>query len=148
VGPGSLFTSVLPNLLVPDLRIAFQESRALRLYISNVATQHGETDHYSVQNHLQVLEEHIGGAPFDFVVANDNLTDHLPPRWHSEPVRVDPDATLGSARTQLIVADVVDEANRYRHDPSKLADTVLTLYHEKAEAVPRSDTPLRVLGGR
>ncbi len=148
VGPGSLFTSVLPNLLVPDLRIAFQESRALRVYVSNVATQHGETDHYSVQNHLQVLEDHVGGAPFDFVVANDNLTDHLPPRWQSEPVRIDPAATLGSNRTRLIVADVVDETNRYRHDPGKLADTVLTLYHEEVEAAPRSDTPLRILVGR
>ncbi|MCZ6707975.1 MAG: YvcK family protein [Chloroflexi bacterium] len=146
VGPGSLFTSVLPNLLVPDLRIAFQESRAMKAYVSNVATQHGETDHYSVQDHLQALEAHIGGAPFDFVLANDNLIDQLPPRWQSEPVRVDP-AGASRAGARIVSADVVDVANRYRHDPRKLADTLLTLYDEQGEAAPRADEGIRLVAG-
>ena len=90
-------------------------SRSRTPYASTSATsrpQHGETDHYSVQDHLQVLEEHVGGAPFDFVVANGNLTDHLPPRWHSEPVRVDPDAPLG------VRADATDRGGRRRRGES------------------------------
>ncbi len=146
VGPGSLFTSVLPNLLVPDLRIAFQESTAMKIYVSNVATQHGETDHFSVQDHLVAIEYHVGGSPFHFVVANDNMIEHLPERWHSEVVRVTPGAVLPKG-CRLVTADVVDLANRYRHDPGKLADVLLTLYHEKGEAAPRSEEPIRLFAG-
>lgn len=134
VGPGSLYTSVLPNLLVPDLRIAFQESEAMRIFVSNVATQQGETDKYSVQDHVASIEAHLGGAPFEFIVANNNIGARLPERWHSEPVRTG-EATVGG---QLISADVVDEGNRYRHDAMKLADAILTIYHERGEAAPRS----------
>ena len=143
VGPGSLYTSVIPNLLVPDLRIAFQESPAMRIFVSNVATQHGETDHYSVQDHVASIERHLGGAPFDFTVANSNLTDRLPERWQSEPVRVG-DGAIGG---QVVSADVVDERNRYRHDPQKLADAILTIYHERGEAAPRLDDTERLLSG-
>ena len=136
VGPGSLYTSVLPNLLVPDLRIAFLESHAMKIYVSNVATQRGETDHFSVQDHIGAIEEHMGGSPFQFVIANANVSGHLPRGWHSEPVRVESDALLGSGR--IVMADVVDVTNRYRHDPQKLADAILTIYHERGEAAPRS----------
>lgn len=132
VGPGSLYTSVLPNLVVPDLRIAFQESSALKMYVSNVATQRGETDHYSVQDHIASIADHIGGMPFDYVVANSNASARLPLRWRSEPVRVDPAASFGGAA--LIEADVVDSGNRYRHDSAKLAAAILTTYHEREEA--------------
>ena len=139
VGPGSLYTSVLPNLIVPDLRIAFQESSALKMYVSNVATQRGETDHYSVQDHIGSISDHIGGMPFDYVIANNNASARLPRRWRSEPVRVDPGASFESAA--LIEADVVDSGNRYRHDSGKLAAAILTTYHEREEAGVR---PLRV----
>ena len=133
VGPGSLYTSVLPNLLVPGLGIAFQESDAMRIFVSNVATQSGETDQYSVQDHVASIEAHMGGSPFDFIVANSNLTERLPERWKSEPVRGG-EARVGGV---VITADVVDEGNRYRHDSAKLADAILTIYHERGEAAPR-----------
>lgn len=147
VGPGSLFTSVLPNLLVPDLRLAFQESRAMKIYVSNVATQHGETDHYSVQDHVDSLDMHIGGSPFDFVVANSNLTDHLPKRWQSEPVRLDRASDGGGFAGQIVESDVIDVKNRYRHDPEKLADVIFTLYHEQGEAAPRAAATEQILAG-
>ncbi|MEE9276952.1 MAG: gluconeogenesis factor YvcK family protein [Dehalococcoidia bacterium] len=147
VGPGSLFTSVLPNLMVPELRLAFQESRAMKIYVSNVATQHGETDHYSVQDHIRTIEQHIGGSPFDFIVANSNVSERLPKRWYSEPVRIDADATDAPTAGRIVAADVIDLKNRYRHDPRKLADTILTLYHEQGEAAPRLSEALEVLSG-
>ena len=134
VGPGSLYTSVLPNLLVPELRVAFLESQAMRIFVSNVATQHGETDSYSVQNHVESIERHLGGAPFDFTIANNNIAERLPERWHSDPVAVG-EGHIGGI---IISADVVDEGNRYRHDPNKLADAILTIYHERGEAAPRT----------
>lgn len=132
VGPGSLYTSVLPNLLVPDLRVAFQESQAMKIYVSNVATQHGETDHYSVQDHVRTITEHIGGAPFDYVLANSNASTRLPLRWHSEPVRIDDKVDLDGPA--IIEADIIDTGNRYRHDAAKLAAAILTTYHEQGEA--------------
>lgn len=147
VGPGSLYTSVLPNLLVPELRIAFQESSAMKIYVSNVATQAGETDNYSVADHVRTIAEHIGGVPFDCVVANNNASARLPRTWHSEPVRHDP----GSAGTpelddvQLIHADIVDTGNRYRHDSAKLADVILNTYHDLGEANPRARRPGRAV---
>ena len=144
VGPGSLYSSVLPNLLVPDLRLAFQESRAMKIYVSNVATQHGETDHFTVQDHAAAIESHIGGAPFQFTVANSNLTAHLPQRWQSEPVRLDSESRPQPVGGQIVQADVVDESNRYRHDPGKLADVVFTLYHEHGEAAPAAGSSERI----
>ena len=132
VGPGSLFTSVLPNLLVPELRIAFQEASAMKLYVSNVATQHGETDHFTVQDHVRVIAEHIGGLPFDAVIANSNTSARLPRGWKSQPVHVQDDS--GGDSLRIIEADVVDAGNRYRHDSAKLADAILTAYHEGREA--------------
>ena len=139
VGPGSLYTSVLPNLLVPELRIAFQESSAMKVYVSNVATQPGETDHYSVQDHVSTIAEHIGGVPFDCVVANNNASARLPRNWRSEPVRHDPAAARAAdlESVHLIQADIVDTGNRYRHDSAKLADAILTAYHELGEASVR-----------
>ena len=145
VGPGSLFTSVMPNLLVPHLRIAFLESRAMRIYIANVATQQGETDHYTMQDHATVIEDHLGGSPFNFLIANTNISDRLPERWHSEPVRIADRPGRTPASGQIIGADVIDVSNRYRHDPQKLADVILTLYHEQGEAAPRVAESSRML---
>ncbi len=146
VGPGSLFTSVLPNLLVPDLRLAFQESDAMKLYVSNVATQHGETDHFSVQDHVRAIAEHIGGLPFDAVVANSNSRTRLPRGWRSEPVRIarDGEASRLPDSLRMIEADIVDTGNRYRHDSAKLADAIMTAYHEGREAGVRPRRPQRV----
>ena len=137
VGPGSLFTSVMPNLLVPDIRIACHESRGMKIYVSNVATQHGETDHFTVEDHVRAIEEHVGGAPFDFIVANSNVATRLPARWQSEPVRLAADPAQALSNGRLVATDVVDVKNRYRHDPEKLAAVILTLYHEQGEAAPR-----------
>ncbi len=145
VGPGSLYTSVLPNLLVPDLRIAFQESAAMKLYVSNVATQHGETDHFTVQDHVRVIADHIGGLPFDAVVANNNSNAKLPRNWKSEPVRVKRNSAENDTDSvRIIEADLVDTGNRYRHDSAKLADAIMTAYHEGREAGVRPRRPQRI----
>jgi uncharacterized cofD-like protein len=128
-GPGSLMTSVLPNLLVEGIRRAIDVSPALKVYVCNVATQHGETDAFSVSDHYAALREHLKGAhPFDFVLANSNTEAVLPVEWHSEPVRIDR-MELDGAR--VVKADVVAEENRYRHDSKKLADSLIRLYYER-----------------
>lgn len=146
VGPGSLYTSVLPNLLVPQLRIAFQESQAMKIYVSNVATQPGETDDFSVQDHVRTIAEHIGGTPFDLVLANSNASARLPRRWRSEPVQLDAGEELDGAA--IIEADIVDTGNRYRHDSEKLAAAILTAYHEQGEAGLRPRRAQRLVAAK
>jgi uncharacterized cofD-like protein len=125
VGPGSLLTSVLPNLLVDGIRQALAITQATKLYVCNVATQHGETDGFSVSDHFETLCRHVGDGLFDFVLANDNVRGPLPEAWHSVPVLVD-SPTVDGAR--VITADVVSEKNRYHHDSEKLATAIMRLY--------------------
>lgn len=128
-GPGSLLTSVLPNMMVEGIRRAMEVSPALKVYVCNVATQHGETDAFKVSDHLNTLTAHLkGSTPFDFVLANSNTDAELPEAWHSETVKIDASAANS---TRVIRADVVDTEHRYRHDSKKLADALVRLYYER-----------------
>ncbi|HZP58646.1 MAG TPA: gluconeogenesis factor YvcK family protein [Dehalococcoidia bacterium] len=138
-GPGSLMTSVLPNLLVEGIRRAIEVSPALKIYVCNVATQHGETDAFGVSDHYRTLKDHLKGASlFDFVLANSNTNAVLPEAWQSEPVRVDA-TRLNGAR--VVNADVVDEDLRYRHDAKKLADALIRLYYERNQIAEPEPAP-------
>jgi len=123
-GPGSLYTSVLPNLLVPDVARAVAASRALKVYVCNVATQRGETEGYSVGDHAAALEAHVGKGLFPMVLANDNLDVDLdaPPGVELVPVDFPPDTGY-----RVISADLVDPAHPWRHDSDKLARALLRL---------------------
>ena len=78
LGPGSLFTSLLPNLLVPDLAEALRSSRALKIYVCNVATQPGETDGFTCLDHVRTLEKHVGAGLFDLIICNNHYEGKLP----------------------------------------------------------------------
>ncbi|MEX1254803.1 MAG: gluconeogenesis factor YvcK family protein [Dehalococcoidia bacterium] len=134
VGPGSLFTSVLPNLLVEGIRRAIEMSTAVKVYVCNVATQHGETDAFSVSDHYEALYEHIRAHFFHYVVANNNISrDGLPEAWRSEPVRIDRQRVDGAT---VFAADVISEENRYHHDSKKLAAALIRLYFQRREFEP------------
>ena len=133
VGPGSLLTSVLPNLLVDGIRQALAISQATKVYVCNVATQHGETDDFSVSDHFETLVRHVGPSLFDYVLANDNVAGPLPDAWQSKPVVVDATIVDGA---RVVAADVVAEKNRYHHDSEKLAAAILRLYAGRREAEP------------
>jgi uncharacterized cofD-like protein len=125
VGPGSLYTSLLPNLLVQDLLGAINASRALKVYVCNIATQAGETDVYSCYDHVHALEEHIGSRFFDIVLCNDNYDGQL--SAESQWVRAD-EKTLEDPRVHC--ADLIDTSYPWRHDPSKLARTLIEILDE------------------
>ena len=123
MGPGSLYTSILPNLLVPDLSEALRHARAIKVYICNLATQPGETDNYSVADHVATLLDHIPTECLDMALANDNLS--IPPdRGGGSTVYVQP---LPPPRLKLVTADLVDESRPWRHDSAKLAQAVINL---------------------
>lgn len=133
VGPGSLLTSVLPNLLVDGIRQALAISQACKVYVCNVATQHGETDDFSVSDHFDTLVKHVGPGLFDYVLANDNVVGPFPESWQSKPVAVDSPAVDGA---RVITADVVAERYRFHHDSEKLAAAIMRLYSGRNQIEP------------
>lgn len=124
-GPGSLYTSVLPNLLVPGIASALRASPAMKVYISNIATEEGETDHFNLDDHLRALEEHVGQGMFSYVLANDNLKIQFPRHMNVEVV---PPETGEPERYHFFTADLVDLEIPWQHDPKKLADELMSLY--------------------
>jgi uncharacterized cofD-like protein len=126
MGPGSLFTSILPNLLVADLAEALQHTRAKKIYICNLAIQPGETDNYSVADHVSAILQHVPTGCIDIVLANDNLA--IPPdRGGGNTIYVLPTAP---EQIKMITADLVDEARPWRHDSDKLARAIIGLLTE------------------
>jgi uncharacterized cofD-like protein len=126
IGPGSLFTSILPNLLVPDIAAAIQSSRALKIYVCNVATQPGDTEGYSCEDHVKVLNEHVGGTFIDIVVVNNQYEGQLP--TGVEWVKTVPETESEYPNYR---ADLVDVVQPWRHDSSKLARVIIDLYQER-----------------
>ena len=125
IGPGSLYTSVLPNLLVKGVAEAIRSSPAPKIYVCNVATQRGETDNYTLEDHLAALERHVDGPIMDYVVANNHFID-MPAKWRVWNVPVDGEALSGRG-FKLIQADLINEGFPTRHDPRKLASTLMQL---------------------
>ena len=124
IGPGSLYTSIIPNLLVSGIAAALRDTAATKIYVCNVATQRGETEGYSVADHVEALCEHTFPNIVDHVVANDNPVE-LGPRFMGEPV-ANYDAPLRHATVEL--ADLADSTHPVRHDSDKLARVVVDLY--------------------
>jgi uncharacterized cofD-like protein len=123
-GPGSLFTSVLPNLLVADIRRAVAASTALRLYVCNVAMQPGETDGFDLGQHMSSLQSHVGRELFTHVLANDNLNQSQDqPQVQMVSLRYPPDAGY-----QVASANVVDPTAPWRHDPGRLSAQIIEWY--------------------
>jgi uncharacterized cofD-like protein len=158
-GPGSLYTSVIPNLLVAEIAAAIWASTAPKIYICNVATQPGETDGYTLDDHAQAIEAHVqpdhlpgsgednfgrnGDSPnfksrssylFNFILANSNLSHPIPESMKLQPVLPIPPRDAGY---QVIQADVVDQEHPWRHDSVKLANELMNWYkkvkHQVAE---------------
>ncbi|MDQ6906640.1 MAG: YvcK family protein [Chloroflexota bacterium] len=131
-GPGSLYTSVVPPLLVGDIKQAIKNNpTALKVYVCNVATQPGETDHFDALAHVRALQEQIGKRVFDYVLVNTNFEskDKIKPEWRVDAVdaaRLQEEAR--SLGVKIIEADVVSVANPLRHDPEKLAMALMQLY--------------------
>lgn len=128
LGPGSLFTSILPVLLVNDLRKALQRSPALCVYVCNVATEPGETDRFGVEAHLEALREHIGTAGVDVVLANNNTqpANNFAPEWQGR-TQIVPLDTQALTIWPIVSADIINPANPLRHDAHKLARELMRL---------------------
>jgi len=144
LGPGSLYTSILPNLLVEEIRAAIGASSALKVYVCNVATQPGETDGYDVRDHVHALEEHLGAGFCDCVLANGQFEVALP----NAASQLVPLGQGELPECRLILGDLVDRQRPWRHDADKLAQTLLSLGQEHRTQTQRvnPDAPGESIG--
>lgn len=130
VGPGSLYTSVLANLLVPGVVEALRTSTARKIYVCNVMTQPGETDNFSAADHLQALTQHVGAGLFDTILINNNLKIPAPllAKYTVEgAIPVQPDVKrLQAMGVRVVAADLLSQVELVRHDPHKLACAIFS----------------------
>jgi uncharacterized cofD-like protein len=148
VGPGSLFTSLLPALMVPGVREAVAASPALVVFACNVATQPGETGGFDLADHLDALARHDAAFLPDIVLANNRFDAPAPAGWAGEPVRLrwPPAGEAGQSTypiPRLVLDDVVDPANAHHHDPARLAAAILAVWdreggHRRRPGVARA----------
>jgi len=130
LGPGSLYTSLLPPMLVPGMREALADTHAARLFVCNVATQLGETEGYPVSAHLAALAAHGLSTMIDVVLVNNNTHARHLPDDPASPVAIDVEPNR--AWPPLMVSrDVADDQNAHRHDSRKLTAAILELYDER-----------------
>jgi uncharacterized cofD-like protein len=141
LGPGSLYTSLLPSLLLPEIRDAVRGSSALRVYVANVATQDGETTGLDLAGHVEALLAHTAPDLVDIVIANNHPGDSRTLRPPSEPVRLTWPPAVDRPPT-LVLDDVVDPGAAQRHDPGRLA-TVLMRIQEREGAARRRSSAAR-----
>lgn len=134
IGPGSLFTSILPNLLVPEIAAAVSASRAYKFYVCNVATQPGETDHFDCLDHVRAIENHLGGRIFDLVICNNRVSEQMPEKVE----QVLPNEKLAEMYP-LYCADLLDEVQPWRHDSRKLARVIMDLFYDRTGPVFQRD---------
>jgi len=131
LGPGSLFTSVLPNLLVRGIADALRRATAPVVYVTNVMTQPGETDGYRASDHVRALIEHAGPGLVDIALVNTQMPQNevLLQRYRKEgAVPVEPDLDrIRAMGIEAVGVDLVSETDLLRHDPARLAEAVLAL---------------------
>jgi uncharacterized cofD-like protein len=126
LGPGSLYTSVLPNLMVEGVIEAIRWSRGVVVYVCNVATQPGETDHFTAKDHIRAIIDCLGAGVLSYAIVNNNRAslDAIKPDWNVEAVLNDGLGKLEREVT-ILARDVVNDTNPLRHDPEKLAAVLL-----------------------
>jgi len=130
VGPGSLYTSIIPTLLVPKLAQAVKESDAVKIFVCNVMTQPGETDNYKVSDHLEAIQQHVGEHLFDYVIVNDGeIPPQVQDRYAEQGARaVHLDLDEVTKRGYKVIADSLVLFRTYlRHDAEKLSHHIYQL---------------------
>jgi uncharacterized cofD-like protein len=127
LGPGSLYTSVLATVLVPEIRAALAATPALRVHIANTATQAGETEGYDLADHVEALAAHGVADLVDVVLANNHLRPDAPDGEDGMPVKLRWPPVGGPRRPRLVLENVVDGARPHHHDPVLLAAALVAL---------------------
>ena len=130
LGPGSLYTSIMPNLLVDGVAKALRSSKAIKIYICNVMTQPGETDNYSASAHAKAILDHVGKGAIDYVLVNSApIPQEFLHSTKATPVEVDEDK-INALGMGIVKADLISDIDAGRHDPNKLCKAVIKMIYE------------------
>ncbi len=128
IGPGDLYTSIIPNLLCTGMREALRETSARIVYVGSIMTKHGETDGFCVEDFVRVLEQHVGADCLDYVLVNNGeLRSDLLDKYELEgkaPVRLKQREKLIERGIKIVERDFTSDTDYIRHDPRKLARAV------------------------
>ena len=131
IGPGSLYTNVLPNLLVKRVSKAIKESKAIKMYVANIMTELGQTDNYSLSDHIRVIQEHVGNDVFEYCLADTGeVIPEFVRKYNKEGAEivennVSKATSLGVKIIQRDMSCIID--NRIRHNPDIIAATIIEL---------------------
>jgi len=139
IGPGSLYTSVLPNLLIKPITDAIRQAKALRVYVCNVMTQPGETDDYTAEEHLSAIVEHAGLIVDVMVLNGRKASETILAAYESQkqfPVQFDI-AAIRELGVTPFFGDIISEGNYVRHDSAALAETIFRLYDRYGRTLER-----------
>ena len=130
LGPGSLYTSIMPNLLVEGVARALKRSKAIKIYICNVLTQPGETDKYTASRHAKAILDHTGHGVIDYVLVNSTpIPEEMWRGTGATPVEIDED-NVNALGMGLIKADLMSTTEVGRHDPEKLCAAVMKIIYD------------------
>ncbi len=136
IGPGSLYTSIIPNLLTDGIAKAVCESDAVKIYVMNIMTQDGETEGYTASAHIRALQNHSSDELFDFCLANDlELSDEILERYKKQGATqtVLDVKQIEKLGIELITAPVADTRNNLvRHHPDRLARELMRIFNEQS----------------
>lgn len=139
VGPGSLYTSLLPPLLVRGVADAIAESAAAKIFICNIMTQPGETTGYNSRMHLETVKKYAPQIDFDFIVINDrSITPYQAARYAEEgaiQIGIHGSISANHYNVDIVSTDLIDEGEKVRHSPEKLANIVLACAAQKFSQV-------------
>jgi uncharacterized cofD-like protein len=139
VGPGSLYTSILPNLAIREISAALREAKGLRVYVCNVMTQPGETDGYTAEDHLTAIIDHAGLVVDTIVINGRRPSEAILQTYAAEkqyPVQFNAEAIAELGVTPFF-GDVIAEGDFVRHDPEGLAQTIFRLYERYGRTLQR-----------
>ena len=129
LGPGSLYTSIMPNLLVDGVAHALKNSKAIKIYICNVLTQPGETDGYTAANHAKAILDHTGKGAIDYVLVNSApIPEEMWRDTGATPVEID-EEKINALGMGLIKADLMSTTEAGRHDSEKLCAAVMKIIY-------------------
>jgi uncharacterized cofD-like protein len=134
IGPGSLYTSILPNLLVPDIAAAIRTSRALKFYVCNVTSQRGETDGFTCDDHVDTLNKHLGSRMFDLIICNNRYDGELP-----EGIDWIKPGPAFDEKYSVYYSALASGQKIWQHDSEKLAETVMDLFYERTGPLGSKD---------
>lgn len=121
IGPGDLYTTLLPVLIVPEITEALRQAEAKKVFVINIANKPFETKGYTTDDYIHAVKIHLGNVPFEFILANDNFAPEIPKTYQYTYVRPGESKEINM---QLVRKDLVDETFPLYHDPEKLAKAI------------------------